>query len=262
MAKNISNLISVMFAQFPIKRLAILLTATVLLLPSQASAQQKIPILIYHSIAEFTGSGQKELYVTPENFNKQMEYLKTNGFTLLTFEQWDQINHVKKPIFITVDDGYRNNLNILETFQTLKDPSFKPAATLFVISDFIGNRNRLSKSDLRMLAGTGMFSIQSHTATHPDLTKTEDYNKELQGSKLKIERITGKAVIALSYPYGNTNKKVISETKKYYQFGLTTTPGPYIKSHTPDELYTLPRTYVKYSDTLANFAKIVNGPGS
>lgn len=259
MAKIISGFITVMSAQFSFKRLAFILAATVMLLPSQASAEHKIPILVYHSIAEFTGSGQKELYVTPENFKKQMEYLKANGFTPLTFEQWNQVNHVKKPIFITVDDGYKNNLNILETFKSLKDASFKPAATLFIISDFIGNRNRLTKADLQMLAGTGMFSVQSHTATHPDLTKANDYIRELQGSKLKIEQITKMPVIALSYPYGNTNKKVISETKKYYQFGLTTTPGPYIKSNTPDELYTLPRTYVKYSDTLADFAKIVNG---
>ncbi|CEG27032.1 polysaccharide deacetylase family protein [Bacillus sp. B-jedd] len=259
MAKNISEFIAIMTAQFPVKRLAIFLAATVLLLPNQANAQQKIPILVYHSIAEFTGSGQKELYVTPENFKKQMEYLKEHGFTLMTFEQWDQVNHVKKPIFITVDDGYKDHLNILETFQTLKDPAFRPAATLFIISDFIGNRNRLSKADLQMLAGTGMFSIQSHTATHPDLTKTTDYKKELEESKLKIEQITKRPVIALSYPYGNTNNKVITETRKYYKFGLTTTPGPFVKSNFPEELYTLPRTYVKYSDTLADFANIVNG---
>ena len=42
------------------------------LLPSHVFAQQKVPILIYHSIDEFKGVGSKELYVTPENFEKQM----------------------------------------------------------------------------------------------------------------------------------------------------------------------------------------------
>ena len=56
--------------------------------PMQAYGQQNVPILIYHSIDEFHGLGSKELYVTPENFAKQMVYLKEHGYTLLTLERW------------------------------------------------------------------------------------------------------------------------------------------------------------------------------
>ncbi|MFC3883527.1 polysaccharide deacetylase family protein [Bacillus songklensis] len=225
--------------------------------PSKGAAQRQVPILIYHSIDEFTGSGSKALYVTPANFEKQMAYLKDNGYTLLTFEQWNNIDKVNKPIFITVDDGYKNNLNVLKVFQKLKDSRFKPAATLFVISDFIGRSNRLSKSELKILADSGFFSIQSHTATHPDLRKITDYDYELGKSKEKIERITGKPVIALAYPYGDFNNRVIDETKKYYRFAVTTTPGPYVKKGVPNELYLLPRIYVKYSTTLEEFAEAI-----
>lgn len=34
-----------------------------------------------------------------------MQYLKDNGYTMLTFERWNDINRVNKPIFITMDDG-------------------------------------------------------------------------------------------------------------------------------------------------------------
>ena len=85
----------------------------ILFFPSQALAQKKVPILIYHTIDEFKGHGSKDLYVSPENFEKQMMYLRDHGFTLLTFERWQDINKVKKPIFITLDDGYKNNLNVL-----------------------------------------------------------------------------------------------------------------------------------------------------
>ena len=64
-----------------------------------------------------------------------------------------------------------------------------------------------------------MLSIQSHTATHPDLTKITDYEYELKESRDKIQKITGKPVIALAYPYGNFNDKVVAETKQYYLFG-------------------------------------------
>ena len=73
-----------------------------------------------------------------------MKYLRDHGFTLLTFERWKDINTVKKPIFITFDDGYKNNLHAYAIFQKLKNDRFKPTGTIFVISDFIGGSNRLS----------------------------------------------------------------------------------------------------------------------
>jgi peptidoglycan/xylan/chitin deacetylase (PgdA/CDA1 family) len=230
-----------------------------LFLPTQVLAERKVPILIYHSIDEYKGVGSKELYVTPKNFENQMTYLRDHGYTLLTFDWWQDIDKVNKPIFITFDDGYKNNLNAYAIFQKLKNGRFKPSATFFVISDYIDRPNRLTKSDIKMLANSGLISIQSHTATHPDLTKLKTYDYELKESKEKIQQITGKPVIALAYPYGNFNDKVVTETKKYYLFGLTTTPELFSKKGIKDELYLLPRIYIKNSTTLDDFAKIVEG---
>lgn len=235
------------------------LSFLILILPSQAFAQRNVPILIYHSIEEYKGHGSKELYVTPQNFEKQMLYLRKHGFTLLTFDRWNDIQNVEKPIFITFDDGYKNNLNAFAILQNLKTNNFKPAGTIFVISDFIGRSNRLSQVDLKQMSDSEIFSIQSHTATHPDLTKLTYFDYELKESKAKIQKITGKPVIALSYPYGNINNRVVEETKKYYQFGLTTTPELFAKKGMKNELYLLPRIYIKYSTTIDNFAKIVGG---
>jgi peptidoglycan/xylan/chitin deacetylase (PgdA/CDA1 family) len=227
-------------------------------IPSHTYAKHSVPILVYHSIDDYSGQGPRELYVTPENFEKQMLYLKKHGFTLLTLEHWQDISKVKKPIFITFDDGYKNNLNAFAIYKKLKDESFNPTGTIFVISDFVGRSNRLSQSELKRLSDSGFFSIQSHTATHPYLTKTKDYNHEIKEAKVKIEKITGKPVIALAYPYGEFNDEVISVTKKYYQYGLTTIPGPYKKTGVENELYLLPRIYVKNSTTIEEFSKLVN----
>ncbi|MCM2532065.1 polysaccharide deacetylase family protein [Neobacillus pocheonensis] len=224
-------------------------------IPTQVFAQQKVPILVYHSIDEFQGHGIKELYVTPGNFEEQMTYLKNHGYTLLTFERWQDIKKVNKPIFITFDDGYKNNLNAFAIFQKLETKHFKPTGTIFVISDFIGRSNRLSKSDIKMMVASELISIQSHTATHPDLTKIVNYEYELKGSKEKIEKISGKPVLALAYPYGSFNEKVVTETMKYYHFGITTTPELFSEKDSKNELYLIPRIYVKYSTTVNDFAK-------
>ena len=146
-----------------------LLCLLIIFLPTNVLAQKRVPILIYHSIDQFTGHGFKELYVTPANFEEQMKYLRDMGYTLLTFDKWKDINKVDKPIFITFDDGYKNNLHAFAIFQKLKSDRFKPTGTIFVISDFIGGSNRLSSEDFKRMADSGLISIQSHTATHPNL---------------------------------------------------------------------------------------------
>ncbi|MFB6466975.1 polysaccharide deacetylase family protein [Cytobacillus sp. Hz8] len=230
----------------------------IIVIPKQALAAQKIPILIYHHIDEYQGIGSKQLYVTPENFEKQIKYLQSHGFTLFTFENWKQIDEVKKPIFLTFDDGYKDNLQVLKVFQDLKQERFQPRATFFIISDFVGRANRLTKSDLLALTKTGMISIQSHTATHPDLTNISHYEYELKGSMDTLEQLINKKVIALAYPYGNFNNRVVEETKKY-SFGLTTTPELYTKQGRKDELFLLPRIYVKFDTTIEEFAELVEG---
>ena len=128
------------------------------LLPAISSiCRAKVPILVYHLIDEYTGIGPKDLYVTPKNFEEQMKYLRNHGFTLLTFEQWQNMDKVKKPIFITFDDGWKDNLNAFAIFQKLKSDSFKPAGTIFVISEFIGGSNRLSQADLKRMSDSGFF---------------------------------------------------------------------------------------------------------
>lgn len=235
----------------------LLLFVFLIALASPVSAVKRVPILLYHSIDEFQGHGAKELYVTPANFEKQMMYLRDHGFTLLTFERWEDIETVSKPIFITFDDGYKNNLNAFSILEKMKSSTFQPTGTFFVIADFIGRSNRLSASDLKRVVDSNIISIQSHSSTHPELTKMKDYEYELKASKEKIQQITGRPVIALAYPYGLYNDRVIEEARKYYLYGLTTIPEPYVKKDIQNERFLLPRIYVNYSTTMEEFVKIV-----
>ena len=232
-----------------------------LLIPGMSThvfAVKRAPILTYHSIDEYPGHGLKGLYVSPKNFEKQMLYLKKQGFTLLTFEDWKDREKVNKPIFITFDDGYKNNLKAYAIFQKLKTPNFQPKATIFAISDFVGRPNRLTTVELKALADSGIFSIQSHTATHPDLTKpTTNYEYQFKASKEKIERMTGKPVFVLSYPFGKFNERVLEEAKKYYQYGLTDNPLIHTENGKTNKNYLIPRQYIFYSTTLEEFARIV-----
>ncbi|EEL52357.1 MULTISPECIES: polysaccharide deacetylase family protein [Bacillus cereus group] len=216
--------------------------------------EQHAPILMYHAIEDYYGAGIKDLFVSPANFEAQMRYLKENGYTLLTFERWSDINKVNKPIFVTFDDGMKNNMNAFHILQKLKDDKFKPTATEYMIVDNIDAEGSLSTADIKEMIDSGIFSVQSHTATHADLPKITNYEDELKGSKERLEKVTGKPVIAVAYPFGHVNDKVIEETKKYYQFATTTKSGQFITKGEPNELFKMKRVRIHHSTTVEQFS--------
>ena len=63
-----------------------------------------IPILMYHSISDDRSS----LSVSPKKFLEQMKYLRKLGYNSISFNQIYKENN--KPIIITFDDGYKDNL--------------------------------------------------------------------------------------------------------------------------------------------------------
>lgn len=229
-----------------------------LLAKSTITFQQHVPILMYHAIDDFKGEGLKELFVTPANFEAQMEYLKDQGYTLLTFENWEKVNKVNKPIFVTFDDGMKNNLNAFHILQKLKDDTFQPTATEYAIAGYIDSgAYRLTTEDIQEMVNSGIFSVQSHTMSHADLPKITNFEEELKVSKEKIEQITGKPVIAIAYPYGHFDEQVVEETKKYYKFATTTRPGQFIEKGAPDEWLLMHRVRISYSTTIDQFANLV-----
>lgn len=230
---------------------------TIPLTKSAITFEQKVPILMYHAIDDYHGQGIKDLFVSPANFEGQMKYLKDNGYTLLTFERWSDINKVNKPIFVTFDDGMKNNMNAFHILQKLKDDTFKPTATEYMIVNNVDAEGSLSTSDIKEMVDSGTFSMQSHTATHADLPKITNYEEELKGSKEKLEKITGKPVIAVAYPFGHVDDKVVAETKKYYQFATTTKSGKFITKSEPDELLKMKRVRIHNTTTVEQFASSI-----
>jgi peptidoglycan/xylan/chitin deacetylase (PgdA/CDA1 family) len=214
-----------------------------------------VPILMYHAIDEFKGNGIQELYVTPANFESQMRHLKSAGFTPISFDDFNSLQDISKPILITFDDGYKNNMNAYHVLKKLNSPSFQAKATIFMIGKKIDTSSGLSTSQLKEMSDSGIISIQSHTETHPSLPTITNFEDELGGIKDKIETITGKKVTAIAYPSGQYDSNVIAESEKYYDYAVTTKPGI---ANTNDSPYEMKRVRINYSTTLSAFESLVN----
>ena len=95
-----------------------------------------VPILMYHRF----GYEEGNLFVTPENFRRQMDYLDDAGYEVVPLDEVVQgiregRKFSRRTVVITVDDGYRDNF--VHAYPVLKRHEF-PAA-IFLVAGEIGN---------------------------------------------------------------------------------------------------------------------------
>jgi len=182
-----------------------------------------VPILTYHSIADAEGN----LFVSAENFVKQMEYIKNKGYEVITLDELvGSIKNKKrfngKKVVITFDDGFQDNFKY--AYPVLKKLNFP--ATIFLATDYIGKgRGFLSWNEVRIMSENNI-SFGGHTKTHLYLGDVKDDKltyEEIAGSKKAIEREIGISADYFCYPIGGFNERVKEIVKEVGYKGACTT---------------------------------------
>lgn len=216
-------------------------------------AGRKIPILMYHAIADVPTTSLTSLFVRPSELEAQLKYISDNGYQTITFEDLDNISAFSKPIMLTFDDGYRDNYDIL--FPLLKKYGLK--ATIFVITDSRWSKNYLSEANIVEMSRSGLVSIQSHTKSHPALTALgrDALATEMTASKAVITQLTGKAPVALCYPSGSVNSTVKAVTGEYYRYGVLNTGGKFTCG---EDLLMMKRVRINRGVSIDRFALLIN----
>lgn len=203
-----------------------------------------VPVLSFHHVNPIGSL----VNATPETFEKQMRFLKENGYqTLHTNEFLAVIKGYrqvpKKAVMITFDDGWLDNW--VYAFPVLQKYNHK--AILFVVTSWItsgkirpanyGYKNALpehkeclnmilndkrsdvvlSWEELQAMQKSGLIDVQSHTHTHTKWdelynnhkTKMDRLSEDLRLSKETIEKRLDKKCNALCWPWGIYNKDYI-----------------------------------------------------
>ena len=190
-----------------------------------------VAILMYHHLAEVAVN---DWTVTPEGFERQMQWLAGNGFNTVSLR--DLYNFVnfgtelpENPVVITFDDGY---LSVYEyAFPILY--RYGLHASIFVIGSQVGTSYykdtgypttpKFCFEQARTMVGTGLIEIQSHTYDMHQWAPFEpgparenilimygenyvDYIAALTYDHLRIsyliEAATGQSVFAVAFPFG------------------------------------------------------------
>lgn len=162
-----------------------------------------LTILTYHRISNDIVPDET---VTPEEFEKQLRYIKEN-FQVISLEEavehlQSDIEKLSGSIVITFDDGYSDNYHNAYPLLTM----YNVPATIFLISDFINDRGGkyLSFSHIHEMKEKNI-SFGSHTVSHRILTNLTDgeITREIRGSKETLESQLGQKINSFAYPVGS-----------------------------------------------------------
>lgn len=178
-----------------------------------------------------------DLHVTVEDFAQQLLWLKKWGFTPVTFGDLLQKPAPPKPIVITFDDGYEDNYQNL--LPLLREQQVR--VVMYLLGDRSLRRNEwdipkgepivplLTDTQALEMDESGWVEFGAHSMTHDRLTDIapDQLRFQVEESKKSLERLLGKPVLSLAYPYGSVNEAVKQATRKAgYAFGIAVGTGP------------------------------------
>lgn len=206
----------------------------------------RVPILIYHYIEYVKDKNDTiriSLTTPPSTLDLQIKTLIENGFTLMTqSELADVIDGKKdlpeKPILLTFDDGYRDFYT--DAYPILK--KYHAKAIEFVVSGFLNWPNYMFESQVRRIAQDNLVEIGAHTMHHVPLRglKLDRLESEVFGSKLTLEKLTGKPIVSFAFPYGSFDAVAVATVQKAgFTSAVTTLPGIIQGKHNKFFLYRL-----------------------
>ena len=212
-----------------------------------------IPILTYHQVRPITDKDDenfRRFITSPEEFERQLRYLKENGYTVIPLN--DVINHLAsssplrgKYVVLTFDDGYQSQYQY--AFPLLKE--YGDTATFFIYTNAIHNLKRaMTWEEVINLDKEGM-SIGAHTKSHTMLTKISDekqLEEEIQGSKDDLEAHIHKPVELFAYPYGQYNDAIVKNVKKDGFLGAVSVIAGQLQTY--DQRFSLKRYNVNDGD--------------
>lgn len=174
-----------------------------------------VPVLMYHHIqpnAEAESRRQKAFSVDSNEFDQQMDYLITHGYSIISAKQLVDalISHIgvpQKSIVIIFDDGYSDIYSY--AYPILQ--KYNIVANLAVITGLVGGENYVSWGQIEEMSRSGLVYMVNHTWSHYSITQSIDKSRyEIATAKQQLQDHTGQNIDIFVYPYGAINSSAIT----------------------------------------------------
>jgi peptidoglycan/xylan/chitin deacetylase (PgdA/CDA1 family) len=199
-------------------------------------------VLMYHRVGSARNAWEARYAISHERFEAHMLALAREGHCAVSLEALSEWLEDGAPLpagafVLTFDDGFRSvREHALPVLEQLRWPF-----TVFLVSNLVGGEDvwtRASNPDgatYPLLNAEEILDMQrrgvsfhSHTCSHASLPSLDDDHlmRELAESRATLERLLGRQVEFLAYPFGHLDERVTAATRSAgYRAAFSTQPG-------------------------------------
>lgn len=234
----------------------------------------RVPILLYHSIADEAAPRFRPWTVSPELFAAHMDHLAAEGYRPVTVSRLEGAATgngpalPEKPVLVTFDDGFAD-------FHTAALPVLERhgfPATLYVTSGYVGrtarwleregegNRRMLTWAELQDVAERGV-EVGAHSHTHPKLDEigTRAAKDQIVRSRHVLEDHLQRPMRSFAYPHGYHGPRV---RQQVVDAGFCSAAAVrHAMSSTEDDVFGLARIIVHADTTVPELDRLLQGHG-
>jgi peptidoglycan/xylan/chitin deacetylase (PgdA/CDA1 family) len=220
-----------------------------------------IPVLLYHAVPGGP-TPDDPLSVPYEQFATHIDAIVDSGRIPVSIgEIADGLRDARplpdRPVAITFDDGYADTLDAIELLcaRSLR-------VSLYVTTGQIDTEGMISCEQLLRLAErSDEVELGAHTITHPRLDELslDEVNREIRGSKSRLEELLQRPVSSFAYPHGAHDRQV---RQAVIAAGFDSAAA--VKnaiSHGKDDPWAIARWTVDSKTTAERIAQVLDGRG-
>lgn len=236
----------------------------------QRERTDRLPVLLYHRIAEDGSADLARYRQAPAAFAEQMRWLRRNGYHAVTAD--DVVRHLAdgrpfagRPVLISFDDGYCDFHDA--AWPILHAHDF--TAEIFVVTDKVGGRADWDAAygtpaplmgwpQIQELAAAGV-RFGSHMASHSHMAELSSREIVLEAarSRAALERALGMECRSIAAPFGEGDERFVHVARQCgYASGFTIDPGHAALGQDP---LRLPRIEVIGGWSIETFVEAVQG---
>ncbi len=179
----------------------------------------KSPIIVGHDMdiaseyARFTGTINRAI---------------ANGYSAVSMDDllWPLVVglplEIDKPFLVTLDDGYKSQLNLLDFFA---EKGIK--AAFYVLPQYQDSTHQYIAEEEYTIISEAGHSVQPHTTKHRDMTamSLEDAVNDALLAKQIIEEKTGIECRSFAYPYGRFDDALAEALSRHFISAVSTAAG-------------------------------------
>ncbi len=221
----------------------------------------RIPVLLYHSVAETPPAGLDRWTLPGAAFDEQLRAIADTGAPLLTVSQLVERLRTRgpfdrAPIVVTFDDGWADFAAAAELMARRGIPS-----TLYATVGYLDRPGGLTSRELQRVAAGGV-EIGAHAVTHRRLDELPpgELRAEVHGARAALEDLLQATVRTFAYPHGNYSART---RQAVVDAGYESAAGvKHAFSHPADDVYAIARLMVTRDMSTADVAGFLDGRGA